>query len=117
MIRLMLALVLGAFPIALSACSEAPAAERSAGSGSAAVEVEAPAGDLRTIALRIPDMSCGLCAKPIERNLQAMGVRDVQTDLKTKWVTGRYDPERLTPETIRAKVEELKFRVAEVRVS
>ena len=116
------ALLLAALPLAASACSEARSEGRSAAStGEARVQEvaaagEAPAGALRPIALRVPDMSCGLCARPIEKNLQAMGVRDVKVDLDSKWVTGRFDPERLTPEAIRGRVEGLKFRVTEVRV-
>jgi copper chaperone CopZ len=116
--RIALALLAAALPIAASACdearSEAPAADAPVQSA-ASVSAE-PAGPLQPIALRVPDMSCGLCARPIEKNLQAMGVRDVKADLETKWVTGRFDPERITPEAIRTKVEELKFRVTEVRV-
>lgn len=104
-------LLLAGFPVASSACSEAPAADTRAGAVS-----EAPAGPLQPIALRVPDMSCGLCAKPIEAKLRAMGVRDVKADLKTKWVTGQFDPVRVTPEAIQANVEELKFAVTDVRV-
>ena len=100
-----------------TACSGAPDAEGRSSAGTTAERVEAPAGNLRTVSLRVPDMSCALCARPIEKNLQAMGVHDVKADLETKWVTGRFDPDRLTPEAIRQKVEELKFRVMEVRVS
>ncbi len=110
--------LLCAGPTLATACSGAPEAEgRSSAGGSAAVQAEAPAGNLRTVSLRVPDMSCGLCARPIEKNLEAMGVRGVKADLETKWVTGRFDPDRLSPEAIRRKVEELKFRVTEVRVS
>lgn len=116
--RFALALLVAAVPLSVSACSdarsEAPTAD--AQLQEVATVSEAPVGPLQPIALRVPDMSCGLCAKPIEKNLQAMGVRDLQVDLKTKWVTGRFDPDRLTPEAIRGKVEGLKFRVTEVRV-
>lgn len=109
--RFALLLLLAGFPLASSACSEAPAAD----TRTAAIS-DAAAGPLQPIALRVPDMSCGICAKPIEAKLREMGVRDVKADLKTKWVTGKFDPDRITPEIIRAKVEELKFAVAEVRV-
>jgi copper chaperone CopZ len=124
--RSTLALLITASGVA-AACSGAPAADARGGADGrtqTAVEMEAggppaesvPAAELNSIALRVPDMSCGLCAKPIEHNLREMGVRDVKADLETRWVTGRFDPERLTPEAIRAKVEDLRFRVAEVRV-
>lgn len=58
----------------------------------------------------------GLIAAASVANLQGMDVRDVEADLETKWVTGRFDPGRLTPDAIRARVEELRFRVAEIRV-
>jgi copper chaperone CopZ len=116
--RFALALLLVALPLAASACdearSESPAADAPA-QPAAPASTEA-AGPLQPIALRVPDMSCGLCARPIEHNLKEMGVRDVKVDLQTKWVTGRFDPERITPETIRTKVEDLRFRVTEIRV-
>lgn len=111
-------LLLTTFALAASACSDArsaaPAAE--ARTTTAAAEVKAPAGPLRTIALRVPDMACGLCTKPIEANLREMGVRGAKADLASKWVTGRFDPKQLTPEQIRARIKALKFRVTEVRV-
>ena len=116
--RFAVALLLAALPLTASACDDARSAAPSAdvpAQSPASVRTEAT-GPLQPIALRVPDMSCGLCARPIERNLQAMGVRDVKADLETRWVTGRFDPERLTPEAIRAKVEDLRFRVTEVRV-
>lgn len=116
--RFAVVLLLATSPLFVSACSEAHSASSTdeAHVQEVAAAGEAPAGALQPIALRVPDMSCGLCARPIEKNLRAMGVRDVKTDLDSKWVTGRFDPERLTPEAIRAKVEGLKFRVTEVRV-
>lgn len=116
--RFALALLLAAVPLAASGCddgrSETPYRDVRAQSD-APVHTEA-AGSLHPIALRVPDMTCGLCARPIEKNLQAMGVRDVKADLETRWVTGRFDPDRLTPEAIRGKVEDLRFRVTEIRV-
>lgn len=114
-------MLIALFAIA-AACADAPAAD--ARTDPAAAEA-APAADgtqaaaareLTPIALRVPDMSCRLCARPIEHHLGEMGVRDVKADLDTKWVSGRFDPERLTPEAIRAKVEGLRFQVTEVRV-
>lgn len=117
--RLALVLLLAALPLATSACgepgSEPPSADARARRAATADARPEAAGPLQPIALRVPDMSCGLCARPIEKNLQAMGVRDIRANLDTKWVTGRFDPERLTPEAIRAKVEELRFRVTELR--
>lgn len=115
--RLVLALIFTASPIALTACGEARLEPRADDSQvQAAAAGESPAGPLQPIALRVPDMSCRLCARPIEKGLQAMGVQDVKADLETKWVTGRFDPARMSAEAIRAKVEGLKFRVTEVRV-
>lgn len=107
--------------VVASACSDAPPADDSAARaepGQIGVPAAAPpsAGALSRIALHVPDISCRLCARPIEHNLQEMGVREVAADLETKWVTGRFDPGRLTPDAIRTRVEELRFRVAEVRV-
>lgn len=104
-----------------SACSDAPPADGSAARaepGQIAVPTAAPppAGALSRIALHVPDISCRLCVRPIEHHLQELGVRDVEVDLETRWVTGRFDPGRLTPDAIHARVEELRFRVAEVRV-
>lgn len=124
--RYALALLIAA-PGFATACTDTPAAgarhdadgrtEVAAVTATNVAPAEAvPAAELSLIALRVPDMSCGLCARPIEHNLREMGVRDVKADLKTKWVTGRFDPEKLTPAAIRAKVEGLRFRVAEVRV-
>ena len=116
--RSAVALLLAALPLATSACgdarSDAPSTDVRAQS-TAPGNSEA-AGTLQPIALRVPGMSCAQCARPIEKNLEAMGVHDVEADLATKWVTGRFDPERLTPEAIRAKVEDLRFLVTEVRV-
>ncbi len=102
--------------LALSACSDVPAADAGSNASASVAAEPAPAAGLRPIALRVPDMACRLCARPIEANLARMGVRDVRVDLDSKWVTGRFDPARLTPEAIRARIEALKFRVAEVRV-
>lgn len=108
-----------------AACADAPAADARTDPAAAGSAEAAPAADdtkaavareLTPIALRVPDMSCRLCARPIEHHLGEMGVRDVKADLDTRWVTGRFDPERLTPEAIRATVEGLRFQVAEVRV-
>lgn len=99
-----------------TACSEAPAEDPRASTADAASADSAPPAELSSIALHVPDMSCALCARPIEHHLREMGVRDVKADLETKWVTGRFDPQRLTPEAIRAKIEELQFQVTEVRV-
>ena len=112
------ALLLAVLPLGASACSEARSEGAAADAHVGAVTAGnvAPAGPLQTIALLVPDMSCALCARPIEKNLRAMGVRGVKADLDSKWVTGRFDPEQLMPEQIRTRVEELKFRVAEMRV-
>lgn len=113
--RSALVLMLAFAPAFLSGCSEAP--EAGARETAVAPVGEAvPAGDLRPISLRVPDMSCGLCARPIEHNLQEMGVQDVKADLETKWVTGRFDPERISADAIKARIEDLRFRVTEVRV-
>lgn len=77
---------------------------------SAAVE------ELRTIVLHVPDMACQMCARPIAHHLTELGVKDIRIDLKTKLVAGRFDPEHLTQEAIRTRVEKLGFRVASVRV-
>lgn len=115
--RLVLALLLTASPIALTGCGEARSEPRADDSRvQATAASESPAGPLLPIALQVPDMSCRLCARPIEKSLRAMGVQDVKADLETKWVTGRFDPDRTSPEAIRGKVEGLKFRVTEVRV-
>lgn len=116
--RFACAVLLVAVPLVASGCSEArsEASASEAHVQEIAAASEAPAGPLQPIALHVPDMSCRLCARPIEKNLQAMGLLDVKADLKTRWVTGRFDPDRLTPEAIRGKVEGLKFRVTEVRV-
>lgn len=116
--RFAVALLLAVLPLAAPACddgrSETPSPAVTA-QPAARGHTEA-AESLHPIALRVPEMSCGLCARPIERSLQAMGVREVKADLETKWVTGRFDPDRLTPEAIRGKVEDLRFRVTEIRV-
>ena len=100
-------------PAILSGCSETPEAD-TRDSAVATVE-EVPAGDLQPISLRVPDMSCALCAQPIEHHLEEMGVQEVTADLETKWVTGRFNPERITTEAIKTKIEGLGFRVTEVR--
>ena len=114
MSRLVLTMCLAALLLA-AGCADAPAEERPAERAPVAAAPESPMGEFRSIALHVPDMVCRLCARPIERNLEDLGVRDVKADLNTKWVTGRYDPARLSPEAIRSAVERLKFRVAEVR--
>lgn len=102
-------------PVTVAGCSRAPEADARE-TAVAAVGEAVPAGELHPISLRVPDMSCGLCARPIEHNLREMGVQDVKADLETKWVTGRFDPERITPEAIKARIADLRFRVTEVRV-
>ncbi len=123
--KAILAIVTVAF---VAACTDAPAADGRAGAGTADVPASvrhgavraaadpAPTGALRPIALRVPDMACRLCARPIEHRLSELGVQDVKADLETKWVTGRFDPGQLSPDAIRNAVEDLRFRVAELRI-
>lgn len=106
-------------------CADAPAAEQTARSeapartavvaGSPAAGT-APVGALQTIALRVPDMACRLCARPIEHRLTELGVRNARANLESKWVTGRFDPQRISPEQIRTEVERIRFRVTDLRV-
>ena len=112
--RSALVVILVIAPAILSGCAEAPEAD-TRDTAVASVEEAVPARDLQPISLHVPDMSCALCTRPIEHNLKEMGVHDVKADLETKWVTGRFDPERITPELIKGKVEDLGFRVVEVR--
>lgn len=74
------------------------------------------AEEMELITLHVPDMSCRMCAKPIAHHLNEMGVEEIKIDLKTKLVTGRFDPARLTPDAIRTRIEKLGFRVASVQV-
>lgn len=118
-------LILSASAAIAAGCSERPAVDRrtsEVGPPAAPATPEAGAGApvaataTSPIALRVPDISCRLCAAPIEHHLREMGVQEVEVDVRSKWVTGRFDPARLTPAGIRAKIEGLRFRVTEVRV-
>lgn len=102
--------------LALSGCSDAPAAERRAEAVTENVASDPLAADLQKITLTVPDMACPLCAASVRAQLEAMGTRSVAVDLKTKLVSGRFDAKRLTPEAIRDRVERSGFRVTELRV-
>ena len=98
---------------ALAACgAEEPERADRGGGGPGA----APAAAVSTVELVVPGMTCPLCSRAIEARLQEAGLREIAIDLETKVVSARFDPRRVTPEEVKALVEEQGFDVLELRV-
>lgn len=101
---------------AAAACTDAPAAGDPSAVGATTSAAPAAAAEFHPITLYVPNMACPLCARTIEHRLKESGLRDIRIDLQEKRVTARFDPERLTPEEVKALVTDLGYTVAGIRV-
>lgn len=65
------------------------------------------------ITLSIPEISCEHCVKTIHHALSVLpGVEAVLTDVLTKTVHLKYDPNQLSPETIEAQLGNAGYTIA-----
>ena len=63
--------------------------------------------------LSVPEISCEHCVKTINGALGELpGVEEVATDIPSKTVTLRYDPSRVSLETVEATLDEEGYTVA-----
>lgn len=73
-------------------------------------------GDLRTIVMIVPSMSCPLCARSIRVRLEEAGVQAIRIDVEAKLVRARFDTARITAAEVEALVEGQGFPVEESRL-
>jgi copper chaperone len=65
------------------------------------------------ITLQVPEVSCEHCVHTINGTLSALpGVERVNTDIPSKTVTLRYDPQAVTLEQIQAALDEEGYTIA-----
>jgi copper ion binding protein len=63
------------------------------------------------IVVKIEGMSCMHCVGKVEKGLKGLdGVLSATVDLEGKQATIRYDPEKVTPESIRKTVTETGYQ-------
>ena len=63
--------------------------------------------------MAIRGMTCGNCARGVERKLSATpGVTKATVDLQGASATVQYDAEKVTPEALAAAVRQLGYEVA-----
>ena len=63
--------------------------------------------------MAIRGMTCGNCARGVERKLSAtLGVTKATVDLQGASATVQYDAEKVTPEALAAAVRQLGYEVA-----
>ncbi len=63
--------------------------------------------------LSVPDVSCEHCVKTINSALGALpGVEMATTDIPTKTVAIRYDPSRVSLDTIEATLDDAGYTIA-----
>ena len=62
--------------------------------------------------LAVPDISCEHCVHAINSALQELpGVKAVNTDIPTKTVQLRYDPEQVSLATVEATLDDIGYTV------
>jgi copper chaperone len=67
----------------------------------------------REIQFAVPDISCEHCVHAINGALSVLaGVETVSTDIPTKTVHLRYDPQQISMETVEAALDEIGYTVA-----
>ncbi len=65
------------------------------------------------ITLKVPDVSCEHCVKTIDGALGALaGVEAVRTDIPTKTVRVRYEPDKVSLQQIEATLDDAGYTVA-----
>lgn len=74
------------------------------------------AKDIKTVVFKTnPEMHCANCENKIKSNLRfEKGVKDIQTDLKSKKVTVKYDADKTTVENLIAGFEKIKYQATVV---
>jgi copper chaperone CopZ len=106
------ALVLGTLPLAACGGGEAASAKEVR---VVSEEVRAAeAQELRRVSFRSNPYCMG-CVATIKAQLESVGVKAITADLETKMFSGYYDPEKVTPEQIRAAVVEVGYEVEELK--
>ncbi len=74
----------------------------------------APSPRLTTLELPVGGMDCAECARHIEQGVRALpGVSDVQVLVTAERATVRFDPERVTPDEIKAAIGKAGYTVRE----
>ena len=69
---------------------------------------------MQALALKVEGMSCGGCAKSVERALRALdGVTDVQVSLAEKSVKIEYDSQKQSVQTLTQTIEYAGFDVVD----
>ncbi|MFC4768612.1 heavy metal translocating P-type ATPase [Effusibacillus consociatus] len=72
---------------------------------------------MKSISLPIEGMTCAACANRIEKGLGKMeGVGQANVNFALEKATVSYDPSKVTPQELQAKVEDLGYKVATERV-
>lgn len=67
----------------------------------------------QTITLSVPDVSCEHCVKAIDTALHAFaGIEQITTNLQTKTVSLRYDPDQVSLKQIETALDEIGYTVA-----
>ena len=75
------------------------------------------AKDIKTVVLTTnPEMHCNNCEKKIKSNLRfEKGVKVIETDLRTKTVTIKYDADKTTVDNIIKGFKKIKYEAKEVK--
>ncbi len=69
--------------------------------------------DVQEVTLSIPDVSCEHCVKTVNGALGSLqGVEDVNTDIATKSVHFRYDPNQVSMQKIEETLDGAGYTVA-----
>jgi copper chaperone len=69
---------------------------------------------IETITLKVTGMTCGGCENAVKRGLGRLdGVGEVTASHVNERVTVAFDPARITPDRIKARVAEIGYTVAD----
>ena len=84
-----------------------------------AVAAVCQAKDIKTVVLTTqPEMHCENCEKKIKGNIRfEKGIKNIQTDLKTKTVTIEYDADKTNVKHIIEGFRKIKYESSEVKSS
>ncbi len=62
--------------------------------------------------IKIKGMTCAACVRTIENSVKRLeGVKEVYVNLSTETALLKYDPEKITPEDVAKKIEEVGYKV------
>lgn len=71
------------------------------------------AGELKTATFDVDGMACMLCEAKVKKALQQTpGVLDVKVDRVKKRAEAKYDPDRVSPDTLAAVIAKSGFKPA-----